>query len=360
MALSPMNRISGPDYIKAFAILLVVVGHTLRGLHSSGILPDGGTWAYVDKGIYLFHMPLFFFLSGLFVKDLLERTDVRSFIKRNIITLLLPLVIWSYLQMGLQYSVSSGVNNPVSLYELMLAPFPPKQQFWFLWALFVIACFSGLVMQLKDGKKILAVLAVLDVAVLSITDYSGHSLARFDSVNIPLIGQAIFYFPYYVAALFAASIPKPKGLAVMFALAAVLFGVIGAYLLQDQNPNLLYYPLSAICIYAVYNLGFFIAAYMERLLSKRKNEFLEKLHFAIILIGMNTMIIFLAHVIAEAGFRVVLIKLGLESAYIHIMGGVMAGLICPLLLVPVSLLLSKRMPYITGIVLPVKIPKTES
>lgn len=53
------------DNLKGVLIILVVLGHFLSGATSEGILP---AWRLFDF-IYLFHMPLFIFASGLFCKS---------------------------------------------------------------------------------------------------------------------------------------------------------------------------------------------------------------------------------------------------------------------------------------------------
>lgn len=57
-------RIDWQDSARGFGILLVVYGHVVRGLFQSDILTSPA-WARADFAIYTFHMPLFFFLSGL-------------------------------------------------------------------------------------------------------------------------------------------------------------------------------------------------------------------------------------------------------------------------------------------------------
>lgn len=57
-------------------------------------------------------------------------------------------------------------------------------------------------------------------------------------------------------------------------------------------------------------------------------------------VGMNSMIIFLVHVICEAGFRALLIRLAIFETTPYIIGGVLAGLLGPLLLVPVAIKLA--------------------
>ena len=67
------------DCAKGVAILLVVLGH----INS----PFGAF-------IFSFHMPLFFFLSGLFIN---ERSEAKAFVKKNFIRLIIPFFIFGIL-----------------------------------------------------------------------------------------------------------------------------------------------------------------------------------------------------------------------------------------------------------------------
>lgn len=84
------KRESWLDACKGIAIVLVVIGHIIDGNMSKGLL-SGQTWVVVYNVIYLFHMPLFFVLSGMALavskrqnlvngggKKLLKFTDIIS------------------------------------------------------------------------------------------------------------------------------------------------------------------------------------------------------------------------------------------------------------------------------------------
>jgi len=62
------QRVQWIDYAKGIGIFLVVFGHTLRGLVNSSILDTSTIIVSIDQWIYSFHMPLFFYLSGLFIE----------------------------------------------------------------------------------------------------------------------------------------------------------------------------------------------------------------------------------------------------------------------------------------------------
>ncbi|WP_320408208.1 acyltransferase family protein [Raoultella ornithinolytica] len=71
------------DYAKALGIILVVTGHVNRGLYSSGIYISKEFFILLDSVIYTFHMPLFFFLSGLFFVKSIDKNGKKSFSLTN-------------------------------------------------------------------------------------------------------------------------------------------------------------------------------------------------------------------------------------------------------------------------------------
>jgi len=60
------HRLDWADAAKGLGIILVVYGHVARGLFHAGMYADEASYILIDQIIYSFHMPLFFFLSGLF------------------------------------------------------------------------------------------------------------------------------------------------------------------------------------------------------------------------------------------------------------------------------------------------------
>lgn len=337
--MSVMQRQLGPDYAKMLGIILVVWGHTIRGLINADILPaDSAFWLNLDRAIYLFHMPLFFFLSGMFIQQTLAKTSLVDFFKRNVLLFIVPLIFWSYTQSGIQYLASANVNVERSLDYVIQAPFPPKQQFWFLWALFLIACFSGVLLKLGMGKKTLLVLAVLTMAALSV----GHMLGL-DAISFKMAGQtfgeALFFYPYFVMGVMLSSSAVTQS-RTGFALSMLIFaGSIVLYLSLYRQSNAYYYLFSLTAVYSCYQAIAYIAEWVQRRVDQSDSRVLQNLHACLIFIGMNSFIIYLAHIIPEAGIRVVLLKLGFTQAYIHIIAGNVLGLLAPLLLVPVNLLL---------------------
>lgn len=86
-----MNRNASIDIAKAVAIGCVVVGHVLE----AGVLEDGGggTSEAAYLGIYLFHMPFFFLLSGWLFR---EPQPAVEFFHKKFQHLILPYLAWLF------------------------------------------------------------------------------------------------------------------------------------------------------------------------------------------------------------------------------------------------------------------------
>jgi fucose 4-O-acetylase-like acetyltransferase len=136
------NRVDWIDNAKALGIFLVVYGHVARGLDSANIKFQ--CFDFVDQLIYSFHMPLFFLLSGIFFVKNIENKSLSTFLKGKISTILYPYLVWSLIQISIQYFASSVINGDVSITDV-LTFFLPRSQFWFLLVLFFIIVFNTLV-----------------------------------------------------------------------------------------------------------------------------------------------------------------------------------------------------------------------
>jgi len=84
------------DIVKGLAITLVTYGHTAQGLHNRAWWTTS-KFLFSNAFIYSFHMPVFFFVSGLFVMHSLGRRGVRSFTVEKLKTILYPYFLWAFI-----------------------------------------------------------------------------------------------------------------------------------------------------------------------------------------------------------------------------------------------------------------------
>jgi fucose 4-O-acetylase-like acetyltransferase len=155
------NRNDWVDYAKAIGIILVVIGHVMRGLVSAGLPVDRYWFSLVDSIIYSFHMPLFFFISGLFFSDSLNKRGPGRLIASKVDSIIYPYIVWSLLQGLFELAFSQYTNGQVTLGQVLSFGWHPRAQFWFLFALFFVFVLATFVITLTRGRYVLSLLVLL-------------------------------------------------------------------------------------------------------------------------------------------------------------------------------------------------------
>ncbi len=104
------NRLQGIDALKGVAIALVVIGHVIqyRAL-------NGDFFSHTYTFIYLFHMPLFFFISGININ--MKHYSGVSF-RKNIRRLSIPWIFWSAFVFLFSLNRAAEFNSFESLFYL--------------------------------------------------------------------------------------------------------------------------------------------------------------------------------------------------------------------------------------------------
>ena len=111
------------DSIKAFAIILVILGHSIQFN-----IPENFDSDYLFRIIYSFHMPLFMFISG-YVTIFSKKPNLKS-LARKAKTLLLPYLSWAFINYFIfHYGMSFYEYQKMVINE-------PDNALWFLYVLF--------------------------------------------------------------------------------------------------------------------------------------------------------------------------------------------------------------------------------
>lgn len=160
------RRLAWLDIAKGMGIVLVVYGHAFRGLVTIGLERLASPLGTVDYAIYSFHMPLFFFISGLLARHSFDKGAMRYW-SAKLRYLVYPYLLWSLLQGGMQMGFAPVANHHVSFAELLRVLWSPLQQFWFLYVLFW--CLAALaVLHPLSNRLLLALAACLFVTTFFI------------------------------------------------------------------------------------------------------------------------------------------------------------------------------------------------
>ena len=144
---NPMGRIPYIDALRGFAIVLVVLGHTIQ--YSAKNFDD----LPLFRIIYAFHMPLFMFISGFVYHH--EARNPWPFLRKKFLTLVLPFLSWlliSFLWFN-PITASHAVEFLVGVIKS-----PDAGGLWFLWVLFLINVVMAFSQAIAPGRAALGAL----------------------------------------------------------------------------------------------------------------------------------------------------------------------------------------------------------
>jgi fucose 4-O-acetylase-like acetyltransferase len=245
-----MDKIRLPyiDQLKGLAIILVVIGHVS--------LWCGDSKGVIFNFIYLFHMPLFFILSGLVVKELSNQTATNkiAYLIKKFNIVLIPFLAWSVILV-----LFEGISYMDFLSDIM------KKGYWYLWIIFQFyffyILFDSLSYWVNAKKKIIIDLIILFVAYFALK-IGYHFIS--EQVNC-FIGYLywISYLPYFMAGVIISKYNLSDKLFtshVLYAFALVILFVISVFNVEFYDINFIiafsiitilfgfFYQLSSNCI----------------------------------------------------------------------------------------------------------------
>lgn len=117
--------------------------------------------------IYLFHMPLFFFISGFCFS---YYHDYKKFIHKKISRLLLPYICFGLLDAIPRLLLSQFVNRPTNFEALVMKLIFSGGEYWFLYVLFCIFLFYPLISNIYEyGRKYIVIASIVIFIISSTT-----------------------------------------------------------------------------------------------------------------------------------------------------------------------------------------------
>lgn len=296
----PKNRVEWVDYAKGITIILVVLHHaTYRELYSESI-------SYFNSILELIRMPLFFFISGLFIHRSItgERSD---FVRKKVMPLLYLFVLWSIIRyftdtVPRRLFLEENESNLSNLFVIFI---DPSGTYWYIYALLVFLIMTRFIRSIPAIALSFSMLFF--VISFQVGDYTFlFKLARFYP----------FFLLGYLTSSFVidkASKVRSYHLVVPFlGFAAVAFmhsGIIA-------NESLSFFMSGSIGIIS----GIIIAVFLT------KFSMFSWLSY----VGKNTLIIYLLHYIPHSAFKLILPKLMGNLPELAILIMVITGVIFPL------------------------------
>ncbi|BDZ79026.1 acyltransferase family protein [Claveliimonas bilis] len=197
------------DNIKALLLFLVALGHTLDVYKA-----NGGLELYLMKYLYLFHMPMFAFITGYFTKNLdkarntaVERCLVPYLIFQGIYVIMATLMI----RIGLANFNSASFNSSIIV---------PSSAFYYLLAVFFWKLFAKDIMR----TRVPMILSILMGLVISITKMEEFHIGY---------GAVFSLLPFFVLGILCSSdiVEKIRKIPKVIAIFALVIGIWPAVML---------------------------------------------------------------------------------------------------------------------------------
>ena len=314
-----VSRYPWVDYAKGIAIILIVYRHMLGGYESAGI-EISEYFLLVQQSVYNFRMPLFFILSGIFVRKSLGKRNMQRFVTYKLNTIMYPYLLWASIQLSAQLFFSSYTNNPRDSSDFLYLFYAPRKldQFWFLYTIFNITIIYVVLYsygKIKSGGQLL-------VAALF---YYSSTLNAVDSIS--LLQDTLQYYLYFA---------------------------LGSYVAEAVLDRSNYGVFSSWWLFAVLLPTFLVSQWYW--IIHQDLQATQPLLFALIAIIGSSFMLNITFMLGKAGVAGFLTTIGRHSLYVYILHVLCIGFTRTLLLSllkidEVLLLLSVSM--VAGIMLPI-------
>lgn len=314
------ERLDWIDTARGTAITLVVAGHCLRGLHSAGLISDPAAYQRADSLIYMFHMHVFFVLSGMFLLRQAARCEPARMAGHLARRLLVPLALWTYIFLGLKALAGASVNAPGGFDSLLRLPLPPVAHLWFLWALFLGMLALGLTLARVPGLRHLPA-AWFAAAAAALLFWASMPLTP---GLRPWLGEFLRYLPFLALGAGLSLFPRwVSGPALPLPVSLLVFAAAAAIHLRFENSLVMSALLS----------GTAALAFLQAVKWLASQPRMAAVQAPLQQLGRYSMAVFLAHTVFSAPMRIVLTSFGVTATAPHFAAGMAAGLIGPVLMV---------------------------
>lgn len=313
------------DIARGIAIVAIVLGHVGRGLGDAGILDTGPADA-LDRALYFTHLTVFVFVSGLLTPASVASRSKVAWVLQRVRLFLYLYVVWSLIQ-GIVRVALAGYTNTVVTWGDLLQLWVPRGHLWFLPFMAVASLAVVLARPWVPGMRWTVILGT--AVSLTLWGVSGpwvftQGWALFGAL---LLGAAIGRRPL----ILGLSRIKSPVLAVLGAGGLLAYGLL---LTTPAEPPTYFQParsLTQVLLGAMVSvLGLAVVLVVSALLAR------TAVSGPVAALGRQSLSIYLAHILAASGFRIIVSGFGYEDQVLHLVGGVVAGILLPLLLTRVA------------------------
>ena len=315
-----MNRNNAIDISKGIGIFLVIWAHTICPFRAQ---------------IYVFHMPLFFLVSGFLFNN---RDTVKTTVIKKIRSLLIPFVFFVILQrVGfiLVYLIGGTFK---SSYLLLWNPVPVRGVLgvlWFILALFLVTIIYSLINRLRSYFLIFLASFLASLA--------GYLLYRY-KISLPMhidasLSMMLFFFVgNFLARTDTERVGPVRNWALLSAASVIIFIVVTKYYLPDIN-----IVNNVIEGNFLLSTGLILLGCLMVLINSKLLNYVPIINNALAYLGRNSLTIYATHTfILEAVYLVY------PRESVTTWGGVIISLLILGLCLLLNIGLQKYFPFVFG------------
>lgn len=301
------------ETLRGLACLLLVLYHVIGPLGGGLKIDLGSPFRVLADSMVYVRMPLFTFISGyIYSIYKIRGNDFSAYCTGKVRRLIVPLffvgVPFSVLQ-----AIAPGVNKDVGLIQALLSFYVPVNHFWFLQAVFIIFMFVGFL----QWRGLLQTMTRL--YLLFLFSAVAFLLPPF-AIDAFGINGAFYLLPFFVTGMIChekvAVIKQSLKVIgpvvfVLISIALLYIAAVDRELIVDRR--------------SLVGLLVGCASCVALLSSDMRSK-------ALIWLGGYSYAIFLFHVLFAASLRFAFGRLGITDDSVLVIGGVLCGLLGPVLL----------------------------
>lgn len=181
------KRVEYIDILRAIGIIYMVMGHIFTNQR-------------FDHYIHAFHMPLFYFVSGLFFKDSSKNT--KDFIKKTTKALLLPYLFCSLFYFLIACITHYGLKENIWVTFLQIITinndgFVIATALWFLTSMYFSRIFFFFIQKLCKKESLIAIFSI-SLMLLGIYFEKLFSMRLWLSIDTSFVGVGLMYLGYII------------------------------------------------------------------------------------------------------------------------------------------------------------------
>ena len=334
--MSERNRVV--DITKGIGILLVILGHIVNNVN-------------IECLIYMFHMPLFFFLSGVTFKYLnVKECSFKKYFVKKLKSIMIPYFIfsilcffyWWIIERNLRHQFDVSIlSNFINIFTCFINGdlYAPNIVMWFLPCLLISQLLFYFIVKVDSEKTKILIVLICFILGLFLNHYGIILPYGIETVFI-----AIFFI--YFGSIFSINKVKfnKKSAIILF------FSIIGMIICYffDYRLNMLGHCYGNPLLFIISSFsGIYVIIYVSELF----NKYSQKLSYISAYLGKNSLILMMCHEPIKRVNIIIFSKmLGLSSVVIrqNIIFSFVLTIITIVTLIPFIFLIKKYFPWLLG------------